>query len=304
MLGKLIKNSFKANASAVYNNYIAMGVIAVVMLILMLVDWTKWGDRGVGVGMAIKVVSAAVLCLTAFVCVILTFVSVFSEFRRNMYGREGQLTLTLPVRSSSLLFAKWLSGSFWIILSYTAFCFCVFGSLLYLIRHSMSVIEGDADYFNIYSLVVEMIRQFADAAGIAAPNITVVFNLAGIYAIMGGVRACVFVLMVYFAITLSNCRPFHKLGKLGAVLYFFGVAFVVLTVSSMVTKLLKVYLIVSDTAFTFATSEAQVQAAWANGYGAAAITNVYVSALLGVVVFLITSMLIDRRVNVSSGANT
>ena len=304
MLGKLIKNAFKSNASAVYNNYIAMGVIAVIMLILMLVDWTKWGDRGIGVGMAIKVVAAGALCLTAFICVILTFVSVFAEFNRSMYGREGQLTLTLPVRASSLLFAKWLSGSFWIILSYTALCLCGFGSVLYLLRHSMSVIEGDADYFNVYTLVVEMIRQFADAAGIATPNITVVFNLASIYAIMGGVRACVFVLLVYFSITLSNCRPFHKAGKLGAVLYFFGVTFIVLTVSAVVSKLFKVYLVVSQDAFTFALSEQEVQAAWANGYGAAAISNVYVSALLAVGVFLITAMLIDRRVNVSSGANT
>ena len=33
MLGKLIKNSFKATANAVYVNYIIMGVIAVLMLI-------------------------------------------------------------------------------------------------------------------------------------------------------------------------------------------------------------------------------------------------------------------------------
>lgn len=304
MLGKLIKHSFKANASAVYNNYIAMGVIAVVMLILMLVDWTKWGDKGVGVGMAIKVAAAAALCITAFVCVVLTFVSVFSEFSRSMYGREGQLTLTLPVRSSSLLFAKWFSGSFWIILSYTAFCFCGFGSIVYLIRHSIGVINGDADYSTIYSLVVEMVRQFADAAGIAMPNITVVLNLASVYAIIGGIRACVFVLLVFFAITLANCRPFHKLGKIGAVLYFFGGAFIVLTVSSMIAKIFKVYLVVSDKAFTFALSDAEIQAAWANGYGAAAITGVYVSALLAVGVFIITALLIDRRVNVSTGANT
>lgn len=300
MLGKLIKNSFKANASAVYHNYIAMGVIAVIMLILMFVDWTKWGDKGIGIGMAIKVAAAAALCVTAFVCVILTFVSVFGEFNRSMYGNQGQLTLTLPVRSSALLFSKWLSGSFWVILSYTAFCLCAFGSLVYLLRHSMSVIEGDADYYNIYQLVTEMIRQFAEAAGINAPNITVVLNLVSIHAILGGIRACVFVLFVFFAVTLANCRPFHKLGKVGPILYFFAVTFVVHTIASVTAKLLKVYIIVSENAFTFALSEADVQLAWSNGYGAAAITNVYVTALLAVAVFLITTMLIDRKVNVSA----
>ena len=300
MLGKLIKHSFKANASAVYNNYIAMGVIAVIMLILMFVDWTKWGAQGIGVGYKIKLAAAALLCIAALICVVLTFVSVFGEFGRSMYGNQGQLTLTLPVRSSSLLFAKWLSGSFWVILSYTAFCLCVFGSIVYLLRHSMSVIEGDPDYYGIYTLVTEMIRQIAEAAGINAPNITVVLNLFSIHAIIGGVRACVFVLIVYFAITLAHCRPFSKLGKVGPVLYFFGATFIVLTLASVAAKLLKVYIIVSENAFTFAVSEADVQLAWSNGYGAAAITNVYVTALLAVAVFLITTMLIDRKVNVSA----
>ena len=300
MLGKLIKNSFKANASAVYHNYIAMGVIAVIMLILMFVDWTKWGDRGVGMGLTIKVIAAAALCLTAFIGIVLTFVSVFGEFKRSMYGNEGQLTLTLPVRSSSLLFAKWLSGSFWVILSYTAFCLCAFGSLVYLLRHSAGIIEGDPDYYSIYALVSEMIRQIAESAGINAPNITVVLNLVSIHAIIGGIRACVFVLFVFFAVTLGNCRPFHKLGKVGYILYFFAVTFATHTVASLFAKLLKVYIIVSENAFTFATSEADVQLAWSNGYGAVAITNAYVTALLALGVFLITAVLIDRKVNVTA----
>lgn len=300
MFGKLFKNSFKANASAVYPTYIAMGILTVVMLILMLVDWTKWGDRGMGVGLAIKVVASALLTLTALVGVILTFVSVFGEFGRSMYGREGQLTLTLPVRSSSLLLAKWLSGSIWVMLSYLALCLCVFGSTLYLIRHSMGVIEGDADYYNIYSLVVEMVRQFADAAGINAPSVKVVLNLASLYAVNGGVRACVFVLLVFFAVTLSHCRPFNKLGKAGGVLYFFGAFAIVQSFSSIMTKLLKIYIVVSEDAFTFSTSEAEIKMAWENGYGCVGITDVYCTALLAVFVFLITTLLIDRRVNVES----
>ena len=128
MLGKLIKHSFKANASAVYNVYIAMGIVGIVMLFLMLIDWTSWGDRGITMGMVFKGIAAFALCLTALVGVILTFVAVFGEFERSMYSKEGHLTFTLPVKSSSLLLAKWISGSFWVILSYTAFCLCVFCS--------------------------------------------------------------------------------------------------------------------------------------------------------------------------------
>ena len=299
MLGKLIKNSFKANASAVYINYLAMGVIAVIMLILMFVDWTKWGDRGVGVGMAIKVAAAGLLCLTAFVSMVLTFVAVFGEFRRSMYRSEGQLTLTLPVRSSTLLFAIWLSGSFWVILSYTALYLCIFGSMLYLIRHSLGVIEGDADYYSIYTLVTEMIRQLADAAGINAPNINVVLNLAGVYAIKGGVSACVFVMIVFFAVTVSYCRPFNKHNSLNAVLFFFITTFVSITVAKIMQNLFTVYIVVSQDAFTFVTSKEEVKAAWMNGYGAASFTDMFVTALFGVGVYLFTVHLIDTKVNVS-----
>ena len=75
------------------------------------------------------------------------------------------------------------------------------------------------------------------------------------YAFDGGVRACEFVLLVFFAITLAHCRPFEKLGKLGAVLYFFAGTFITQTFASLVTKLVKIYIVVSDTAFTFTLSE-------------------------------------------------
>ncbi len=299
MLGKLIKNSFKANASSVYNVYIAMGIVGVIMLILMLVDWTKWGDRGIGLGMAIKSICAIALCLTAFIGVILTFVSVFTEFERSMYAKEGHLTLTLPVKSSSLLFAKWLSGSFWVILSYTALCMCAFLSTLYLMRHSLSIVEGDEMYYSMYELIRELFTELSSAAGINTPSLTVIFNLGSLYAIDGGVRAFVFVLMVYFAVTLSHCRPFIKRGnKLGKVLYFFGIFFIIQTFAGIVTKLIKIYLVISEDAFTFTISEREVEAAWNMGYGAYSITNVYVVAVLSVVLFLLTAFLIDRKVNV------
>ena len=55
--------------------------------------------------------------------------------------------------------------SFWVILSYTALCMCAFGSMLYLIRHSLNVIEGNDDYYSIYTLVVEMIDTILQMIG-------------------------------------------------------------------------------------------------------------------------------------------
>lgn len=297
MLGKLTKNAFKSNAAGIYNIYIAEGIITVIMLILMLVDWTKWGDTGVGLGLAIKCLASGALCIAAAIGIVMTFVSVFSDFKRNMYGIEGHLTLSLPVRGSSLLFSKWLSGSFWVILSYLVFCLAAGGSAMYIFRHSMSIVEGDAAYSSIYQIGSEMVKQLCESAGIVTPSARVLGYVVAMYAFDGGVRACEFVLLVFFAITLAHCRPFNKLGKMGPILYFFGGTFITQTFASLVTKLIKIYIVVSDSAFTFTLSEKEVQAAWKMGYGAYSITNLYCTVVLTVVVFLLSAYLIDRKVN-------
>ncbi len=297
MLGKLTKNAFKSNAAGIYNIYIAEGIITVVMLILLLVDWTKWGDTGVGLGLVIKCVASAALCLAAAVGIVMTFVSVFSDFRRSMYGIEGHLTLSLPVRSSSLLLAKWISGAFWVILSYFVFCLAAAGGSMYIFRHSMSIVEGDAAYSSIYEIATQMVQQLCESAGITTPSGRVIGYIFAMYAVDGGIRACEFVLLVFFAVTLAHCRPFEKLGKLGAVLYFFAGTFITQTFASLITKLVKIYIVVSDTAFTFTLSENEVQAAWKMGFGAYSITNLYCTVVMTVVVFLVTSFLIDRKVN-------
>ena len=85
MLGKLTKNSFKANMSSVSNVYLAMGIIGVIMLGLMVIDWTKWGDTGIGLGLVIKIIASSALCLTAAVGIIMTLTGIIGEYNRNMF---------------------------------------------------------------------------------------------------------------------------------------------------------------------------------------------------------------------------
>ncbi|MBR3768756.1 MAG: hypothetical protein IKL10_11045 [Clostridia bacterium] len=299
MLGKLTKNTFKANMSSVSNVYLAMGIIGIIMLALLVIDWTKWGDTGIGLGLVIKIISSAALCITAGLGIIMTIAGIVSEYQRNMFGAEGHLTMSLPVRSSTLLLSKWIAGSFWVVLSYLVLCLCAFGSFIYIIRHSVNIVQGNDMYYSVYELVIEMIEQLSYSAGIATPSMAVLLSLASIYAFDGAVRLIVFVLLIFFAITLSNCRPFHKTGKFGKILYFFLGFFAVSTFAGMITKFIKIYIIISETAYTFTLSQAEVAAAWDLGFGAYSITNLYCTAIAAVFVFLITTVLIDRRVNVS-----
>lgn len=298
MLGKLTKNSFKANMSSVAGVYVAMVIIGVIMAALLLFDWTKWGDMGIGLGLVVKIVASLALCLTSGIGILMTLVGIISEFNRNMFGDEGHLTMTLPVKSSTLLLSKWLSGSFWVLLSYLVFCVCAFGSFIYCVNHSINIVQGNSMYYSVYELVVQMIEELCRASGIAMPSMGVLLSLASIYAFEGAVRVCVFVILVFFSITISHCKPFHKI-KFGGIIYFFLSFFGVTTFASMITKFIKIYLVFSDEFYTFSLSQAEVAAAWDLGYAAYSVTNVYCTAIAAVFIFVITTVLIERKVNVS-----
>lgn len=297
MLGKLIKNSFKANASAVYNVYIAMGIIGVIMLVTLLFDWTKWGDTGIGLGLVIKIIASSALCITAAIGTIMTIVAVVSEFNRNMYGNEGYLTMTLPVKSSTLLMSKWISGSVWVCISYFMLIACAFLSFIYCVRHSMSVVEGNEAYLGVAEMLKEIIAEICASSGIVTPSMSVLLNLALMYSFEGGIRIWVFVLLLFFAITMSHCRPYGKLGKPGKVIWFFGGTFAIAVFAAIVTKLIKIYIVISDTHFTFTLSQNEVAAAWKLGFGAYSVTNIYCTIIASILLFLITTSLIEGKVN-------
>ncbi len=301
MRGKLIKHAIKANASAVAGNYFVLGAIAVLMAILMLMDWSAMGERGPGLGMVVKAIAAGGLVLTALVALVLTCVSVFGEFNRSMYGAEGQLTLTLPVRSSSLLLAKWISGTFWILLSYFALCLCFFGSAVYLLEHAMKMFGTDTTYYNAYNLLRDTISTLFAAVGRTAPDINVLLNLLSAYAFAVGVMFAVFVIVVYFSITLSKCRPFQKFGKNGGMVYSVIFMLALLLITRMLKGLFNLYMVFSDTSYSFAQlTQEDLQGLSANGYGYMGIMGMYLGVLISIGVFLLTTYLIDRKVNVNT----
>lgn len=299
MLGKLVKNSFKANFSSVSNVYLAMGIMAVVVGASYLFDWTKVGESGVWFGFGIKALVDVALILTSVIGTIMTLVGVISEFNKNFFGPEGHLTLALPVRSSTLLLSKWISGSFWIGLSYLLIYVCVIGSAIDLANYSMSVINSYSEFSSVSALFTEGLEAILAAAGVNMPSFAVLLSYFSIVAFDGAVRVIIFVLLMFFAITISHCRPFHKLGKFGKIVYFFISTFAVSTFAKMITSLVKIYLLISETTFSFTLSEADVAMVWDMGCAAYPITNLYCTAIAGVFVFLITTVLIDRHVNVS-----
>ncbi len=300
MLGKLIKNGFRSNLSATYTIYITMLVLSVVLGALIMFDFTSVGTNGAVAALISKLVVSLALCITSIISVILTLVAVFGDFGKSMYGQQGHLTMALPVRGSALLLAKWLSGAVCVIISYLVFylslIFCSFSVLTDL---SGYINAGDAASYNVYAIAWQFITYAIQASGRIIPDESIIFTIVNLYAFEGGVRACIFVLLVFFAVTLAHVAPFDKLKKLGPIVYFFGSFAVVEGFSRLMSKLINVYLLIDTRyAFTFTIYESEANLAWSKGLGAFPITTIYCTLIMSIAVFLVTALLIDRKVNV------
>lgn len=106
MLGKLLKYELKHSARYVMLIYACAGVVTALMLIAMLAKMT-W----------LSVIGSLVLYMVGIAAIFMTLVAVIRNFYETLYGRQGYLTFTLPVKSSRLLFSKVLVSFIWIILS-------------------------------------------------------------------------------------------------------------------------------------------------------------------------------------------
>ena len=111
MTGKLIKHDLKSGARRMGNIYLVAFIASVAMIFSALIE----------TGTLMKFLSSAAVVVIAAVAVLVTFASIVFGANKSLFGREGYLTQTLPVRTSSLIFSKWVASSIWLIISY-AFC--------------------------------------------------------------------------------------------------------------------------------------------------------------------------------------
>lgn len=111
MLGKLIKYDIKASAPTLGICYLAVLVLSLLMAGLV----KALGGIGGGVEFSLPV-NIAIIFTTVLWAVslagaaIAALVTVLRRFYRNLMGDEGYLTLTLPVRASTHMCAKTVSG--------------------------------------------------------------------------------------------------------------------------------------------------------------------------------------------------
>jgi len=220
MLGKLIKNEFKSSAHSVANIYLAAGITIVIMLLSYVVK-IKW----------ISTLSTVALLLISVIAVIITLVAVITNFYKTLYGQQGYLSFTLPVKSSHLLTAKALVSFAWILISYIITIAIWVGVYVY----AAAMVGKDT-----MTALKTMMQIFA-----GMPNASVIRQLLVIFCIMIFAQIAVFIAEIYFALTLANTKTFQKIGMVSAIFIFFGVFIVMQILVFVLTNIVPISLVAS-----------------------------------------------------------
>lgn len=273
MTGKLIKHDLIAGARRMGNIYLAAIIACGAML---LSAFLKSGF--------LRFLCSAAVIVIAFIAVVVTFVSVVFGANKNLFGREGYLTQTLPVRTSSLIFSKWLTSSIWVLISYALVAVAFVGVFVYWTTENQDGAE-------IYDMVYSFLQSF----GIGAESIYQKYLL--ISAVIGLFNACIFVMFILFAITLSNISPFHRLGGFGVILYLALTVAVIQGATYGLESLCDVTLLIQESGITMLVDQAAISDAVQNGALTIGFTGVYFKAIVTVFLYIITVQLTETKIN-------
>lgn len=273
MIGKLIKHDLKAGARRMGNIYLAALIASGAMIVSAFIE------SGL-----LRFLSSMVVVVVAFVAVIMTFASVIFGANKSLFGREGYLTQTLPVKTSALIFSKWFTSSIWLLVSY-AFVIVAFISVF--IYWTSENQEGA----QIYDMIYSVLQTF----GVGAE--TVYQKSLAIQAVIGLFNMSIFVMYILFAITLSNIRPFHKLGTFGVIIYLAVIVFVIQGISYGLESLCDVTLIIEQSGMSMTVSQSAIRQAEMTGASVIGFTGVYFKTIVTVFLYILIVQLTENKIN-------
>lgn len=229
MFGKLLKNDLKAQWFSVSAIYFC-ALIAVVVF-----------EIGANVLKTEKhiVLCGGGVCLALLIASFTTLITVAIMFNNTMFGRAGYLTLTLPVKTGSLLASKTVSGLIWI---FTVYALLIGSLVLWL--YQIKLILGDQ--------MADTIDSLLNIFGV--PTVRTITIGVIIACILFAAIILLLVQCMHLSLTLSQIKPVSSFGKFGTIVLFFVLIGVLLSLSGTVSDLLPINIIISETSILFTSS--------------------------------------------------
>ena len=273
MLGKLLKHEFIQTSKSLIAVYAAAGAAIAVLLISYLTKITLIGAT-----------ASVALVVTGFVAIIMTLVMVVKNFNDSLYGSQGYLTFTLPVKSRDILFSKFFVSFVWIVVGYLVLILTWVIVFLFARARSEGMLET----------ITGMLQSF-DALG-SLPSMKLIIEYGAILASGYGVTVISYVSFVFFAVTLSNTKRFQHRPLLFGLIFFFIVYAINKAASTALTyKLpLSVSAFADKISVTFVSMMDGVEGALVTtGIGGKIFTVLFAAALL-----VVTGGIMEKKVNV------
>ncbi len=272
MLGKLLKYEIKHSARYTAAIYIATIAFAAISVIALLVNSTWLG-----------VMSCFMLYFAGFASVIVTLVSVIKNFYDTLYGRQGYLTFTLPVKCSTVLLSKFIVSVLWIVVGFLVMGITLAVIFLYAKDKTESIFDMLLD-----SLLVSGLTDVLPSGLVIAETLVV-------FAILALLTVVTYVGYVFFVVTVANTGKFQSHPKLFGALLFLGIFFGVNTLSNTLTETIPLTFNVATERVFFAFADMFSVEGTLLSYG---IGGTLFSAIVAGGLLVATGYIMEHKVNV------
>ncbi len=207
MFGKLLKNDLKAQWHSVSVIFLCIAFIvcaAELFISLCIAEIIPFKQSILKFG-AVTLSGLGVMIAMLFACIVI-LITVAMLFSKTTFGRAGYLTLTLPVKTSSLIWSKTISGLIWTFVVY----FLFFGSMC------LWVTQSSYAYDELKPLIETVLSAFFNLS-LETIFAMVIYGFAILATLMFFIVQC-----LYFSITCSHVSPLSKLNVFSAVIIFFA----------------------------------------------------------------------------------
>ena len=244
MFGKLLKNDLKAQFHSIAPLFFTVYIIVFIGELFSLLN-----D-----GIAGMIAGLGVVAVMLFACLVI-IVAVALNFSKTVFGKAGYLTLTLPVKTGSLVLSKTLSSLIWTYSVYVLFFVFLFSWMYISSQRIGSDLIETADVF--FGLLL-------------GESISTMLSSMFYYLAWFGVIMFLVVQCMHFGITCSNVKPLSKFGAFSAIVIFFAsFAFIVFVVGK-IAKTLPIGMVVYEDIVTLTSNIPKTKNALgdtANGFG-------------------------------------
>lgn len=277
MFGKLLKNDMKAQ-------YTTVSILLIVTLCIAaaseLMIYTS--DANTPGGMLTRTLGGGLVFLAFVVAWIIMMVVVALLFNRSLFDYEGYLTLSLPVKTSSLVFSKMVSGLIWISATFAL----MMGSLV-LWYHQLATAMGEE--------AVDTLELLLGLVG--APSMDVIVFCVMMFFLSLALLVLFLVESMFFGITLSHVSPLSKLGKFGAIVFTILTIAILHKFIDVVADLLPLGMVVTEDSYIFTANIHDTAAKYA-GSVSFNFVNYILTLLVGLGLNVPVIYLIKNKVNI------